>query len=206
MEYDRHVARRCTKVGARAHEPRRMNCMVHPCFFFLFFFCFFFFNFNAMVLRSAILRAAGAPLKIVTTTHFQKERKTWARVCARSIMGSFRGRTRICFQLHALPNDPTTERAPSLSPQISTLPESGILIFAISLKSVYQITANSTQKLIIPLDDINNIYALCYCINLRFNYLTQYSGCAKLLGRTDKHDMPYFGHRGGRLFLLQLNL
>ena len=27
-----------------------------------------------------------------------------------------------------------------------------------------------------------------------------------LLGRTAKHGMPYFGHRGGRLFLLQLNL
>ena len=38
-----------------------------------------------------------------TIAHFQKEWKPGARVGARSFMGSFGGRTRVCFQLRAHP-------------------------------------------------------------------------------------------------------
>ena len=53
---------------------------------------------------------------LLLIAHFQKEWKTGARVGARWILGSFRGRTRICSQTRAPPNDPITERTPTLAP------------------------------------------------------------------------------------------
>ena len=72
-------------------------------------------------------------LWVIKITHFPwKEWKPGARVGSRSMMrndaivwGGGGGRTCICFQTRAPPNDPITERAPTLA-QFFTLFESGL--------------------------------------------------------------------------------
>ena len=51
-----------------------------------------------------------------TKDHFQKERKAGAKVGALSILGSFGDGTCLSFQTRGPPNDPITERAPTLAP------------------------------------------------------------------------------------------
>ena len=64
---------------------------------------------------------------------FQNECITGARMGEGSIMASFWGRSRICFQPRVPPNDSTTEYTPSLD-QASTIFKSGLCNCAIHCK------------------------------------------------------------------------
>ena len=61
-----------------------------------------------------------------TIAHFQKEWKPGARVGALSIMGSFGDARAFVFNFVRTPNDPIIQSARLLSPQVSTLFDSGL--------------------------------------------------------------------------------